>query len=201
MTYKQKIKRLVAGMLFACVLFVSYSAFSVWQYSVKNDLKEADVAIVLGAANWDTKPSPVLKERLNHAVWLYKEGYVDHLIFTGGKYVPDAMAESEVSKQYAIDQGVAAEDISIEIESTNTEENLEYAAAILREKGWKKATLVSDPFHMKRSILIANHLGMDVYASPTQTSAFRTKETKVPFFLKEWMYSMGYTVTAPFRNT
>ncbi|MFZ0548892.1 MAG: ElyC/SanA/YdcF family protein, partial [Candidatus Promineifilaceae bacterium] len=66
------------------LLFVLWSAVSIYVYSRRDEAQEADAAIVLGAAVFGTRPSPVLRERINHAVSLYEAGYVDKIIFTGG---------------------------------------------------------------------------------------------------------------------
>lgn len=77
--------RLVFVIIGIFLVFVSYSAFSIWSFSDKVQLVKTDVAVVLGAAAWGDEPSPVLRERINHSIWLYENGYVDKIIFTGGK--------------------------------------------------------------------------------------------------------------------
>lgn len=174
------------------ILFVAYCAYSIWSFSNNNELAQTDAAIVLGAAVWDDSPSPVLRERINHAILLYEQGYVDHIIFTGGKGRGDQYSESEVSKAYAIQHNVDADIIFMETESTITAENLEYAYAVGQENGFKTYTIVSDPLHMKRSTVIAEHLGMDVYSSPTPSSVYQSMKTKLPFLCREIFFYAGY---------
>ncbi|MFX3633092.1 MAG: YdcF family protein [Candidatus Pristimantibacillus sp.] len=174
------------------LLFVAFCAYNIWSFSDNNELVKSDAAIVLGAAVWGDSPSPVLRERINHAIWLYEQGYVDKIIFTGGKGRGDQHTESEVSKAYALQHSVSADDILIESESTITVENLENAHAIGQENGFRSYTIVSDPLHMKRSIAIGKHLGMEVYSSPTPSSAYQSTKTKLPFLLREMFFYGGY---------
>lgn len=180
--------------------FTFYSAFSIWSFSKENHLVTTDAAIVLGAAVWDNKPSPVLKERINHSIWLYENGYVKKLIFTGGKGDGSKYAESEVARNYAIKNNVKQEDILIENESRVTEENLKYAYKIASEQNLKTFTIVSDPLHMKRAILLAKESGMEeVYSSPTPSSVYKSYKSKVPFFLRELFLYEVYIISSPFR--
>ncbi|MDN4494374.1 YdcF family protein [Ureibacillus aquaedulcis] len=93
------------------LLFMIYSAVNIWSFSKRIELVKADVAVVLGAAAWEDEPSPVLRERVNHSIWLYENGYVDKIFFTGGKGKGDRFAESEVARDYAIKKNVNPEDI------------------------------------------------------------------------------------------
>ncbi|MDX8346150.1 YdcF family protein [Rossellomorea sp. YZS02] len=180
-------------------VFISYSAFSIWTFGVKVQLVKTDVAVVLGAAVWDEEPSPVLRERINHAIWLYENRYVDKIIFTGGRGDGNQLAESEVARDYAIDHRVDHNDILIETKSEITEENLKYAYEVAAEHNLNTFTIVSDPMHMKRAILMAKNIGMEAYSSPTQSSVYKTLETKVPFFLRELFFFAGYIISLPFR--
>jgi len=183
------------------ICFLFHTGLSVYTFSLENDADESDAAIVLGAAAWNGKPSPVLKERINHAVQLYKEGKVDYIIFTGGKAPGEVKSESQASMEYAIEQGVDKAHIIIEEKSMVTKENLEYALEVVEQQDYDfdSYILVSDPLHMKRSVLLAQELDITVHSSPTQTSAFQSLETKLPFFLREWMYYTGYVISSPFR--
>ncbi|WP_050614357.1 YdcF family protein [Bacillus testis] len=191
----------VKGIMIIVVCFLLYTGLSVYSFGLQDNDGKADAAIVLGAAAWNGKPSPVLKERLNHAIDLYKKEKVDYLIFTGGTAPGEIKSEARTSKEYAIGQGVDPDKIIIEEKSAVTEENLKYALEEVRKKhlAFDSYTLVSDPLHMKRSVLLAKQLDMKVYSSPTPTSAYKSFEAKLPFFFKEWMYYTGYIVTTPFR--
>ncbi|WP_226675997.1 YdcF family protein [Rossellomorea aquimaris] len=180
-------------------MFISYSAYSIWSFSDEIQLVETDAAVVLGAAVWDDDPSPVLRERIKHAIWLYENDYVDKIIFTGGKGEGDKYAESEVARNYAIEHNIDPDDILIETKSEITEENLKYANEVGVEENLNTFTIVSDPLHMKRAMLMAKNTGMEAYSSPTQSSVYKTWETKLPFFLRELFFYVGYVLSLPFR--
>ena len=191
--------RLVLAIIAVFLIFLCYSAFSIWSFGGKNQLVKTDVAIVLGAAAWGDEPSPVLLERINHSIWLYENDYVEKIIFTGGKGKDDEYAESEVARDYAIKNDIPPEDILIETQSNITEENLSYAYEIAKEKNLNTFTLVSDPLHMKRAILMAKDIGIEAYSSPTQSSVYKTLNSKVPFFFRELFFYIGYIFSLPFR--
>jgi len=165
---------------------------SVVLYAYKTTIHKADVAIVLGAAIWTDRPSPVFRERINHSIKLYKNSQIKYIIFTGGLSDGDKYAESEVGKKIAISQGVPKECIFIEKKSTKTIENLIEAKKIINEKHLKKALLVSDPIHMKRATYMAKSIGMDIKSSPTTTSKFKTLSSKFKFSITETVYLIKY---------
>jgi uncharacterized SAM-binding protein YcdF (DUF218 family) len=181
----------------AAAWFVTIAA-TIYLYAQKSDARPADAAIVLGAAAWDVRPSPVLRERINHAIQLYKDKQVKKLIFTGGKGHGASMAESEVALRYAIQEGVPRNAIHTEDVSETTYENLSEAQRIVEAEGYKRVLIVSDPFHLRRSISMARDLGLDAYPSPTRTSRFQTWKTK-SIFLRHEVYT--YTIYLLFGST
>ncbi|MCD5325279.1 MULTISPECIES: YdcF family protein [Pontibacillus] len=185
-------KRLLTLLFWVGILYVGYIGYSIWTFEGDRPLESTDAAVVLGAAAYYDKPSPVLKERVNHAVKLYKDGKVDHVILTGGKGEGAPFAESEVARDYAVEKGVPKEDTFVDLTSKITEGNIINAKLIGEEQGFKDYTLVSDPLHMKRSMAIANQINLDAVASPTETSAYQSLETRVPFFLREWAFYFLY---------
>lgn len=191
--------RLVFAIIVIFLIFICYSAINIWSFSKKNQLVKTDAAVVLGAAAWGNEPSPVLRERINHAIWLYENGYVEKIIFTGGRGKDDEYAESEVARGYAIKNNVNSEDILIETKSKITEENFKYAYEIANDNNLYTFTIVSDPLHMKRAILMAKDIGMKAYSSPTQSSVYKTLKSKVPFFFRELFFYIGYIFSSPFR--
>lgn len=196
---KKKKLKLIFAIGFGCLVFTGYTAFSIWSFSHQVQYKKSDAVVVLGAAAWDGKPSPVLRERVNHALWLYKNGYVEKLIFTGGRGSGEKYAESEAARDYAIGQGVNEGDILIETDSVITEENLQYAYTAASEYDLNTFTVVSDPLHMKRAMLMAQNIGMTAYSSPTQSSAYQTVKSQIPFLCREVFFYIGYWASLPFR--
>ena len=185
-------KRLAAFLLAAILIYVSGTAISIVSYSEKDETRPADTAIVLGASVYDNSPSPVFRERIDHAVDLYNDGYVKTIIMTGGVGEGNIRSEADIAREYAEQQGIPAEAIFKEEDSTITAENLENAGQVMREQGFSTALVVSDPLHMKRAMLYAHDLGMTAYSSPTPTSLYRSWKTKLPFLMREEFFYIGY---------
>ena len=174
------------------VCYVAANVVDICVFSTKDQTCEADVAIVLGAAAYDGEISPVYRERMNHAIDLYNEGYVKKLIVTGGIGEGNSVSDAYAAKLYAISLGVSEEDILTEDTSVITQENLENAKAVMDEKGYATAIIVSDPLHMRRAMLLAKDAGLTAYSSPTQTSMYVSLKTKIPFLARETFYFIGY---------
>ncbi|MYL38424.1 YdcF family protein [Halobacillus litoralis] len=177
------------------LLYSVYTAYSVWTFGEGSQPPEADAAIVLGAAQWNGKPSPVFEGRLKQGIELYEEGHVDYLIFTGGKSEQAASSEAEVGRNYALEKGVPEEDILYEDSSLMTEDNIINAKEVTEEKNLETFLIVSDQFHLKRAVAMAESHGMSAKGVPTQYSAYQSLDTKLPFFLREWGFWMGHQLT------
>ena len=139
------------------------------------------------------------RERINHGIWLYENGYVDYLVLTGGVGEGNEKSDAFVAKQYAVENGVPEQAILIEERSTITEENLEYAKAIMDEHSLDTAIIVSDPLHMKRAMLMASDYGIDACSSPTPTTMYRSAKTQIPFLAREMFFYIGYSIVSVFR--
>ncbi len=165
------------------------AALRIRQYAHIDETQPADVAIVLGAAAWRNRPSPVFAERINHAIELYSQGYVHNIIFTGGYGRNPQIADSEIARDYAIQRGVPASAIYVETNSTDTEENLIEAQKLMQSLGFTSALLVSDPLHMYRIQLLSAEIGLEGFSSPTPTSRYRSSIARVVFTVRE-VYSL-----------
>ena len=176
------------------LLYTAVIAAGIWQYGKIDEKCQADAVIVLGAGASDDEVSPVFRERLNHAIWLYQNGYVSTLILTGGVGDGNEKSDACVAKQYVIENGVLADDILIEEESTITQENLENAQKIMEQEALETAIIVSDPLHMKRAMLMAEDYGIEAYSSPTPTTKYVSMRTKLPFLVREVFFYIGYRV-------
>lgn len=186
-------------LLFSLLLLCSCSSWSYLVYSINayaqlDETRPADAAVVLGAGVVRGRPSTVFRERINHGVNLYHEGYVDYLIFTGGIGTRDQQSEAAVARAYAIAQGVPAEAILIEEASTNTVENLRHAREIAQTNRLQTFLIVSTPFHMKRAIKIAHDLDMEAYTSPTRTIRWINNVTKTRALMQESVSYMRYLI-------
>lgn len=192
-------KKLTAILIIVILTYISVTTISIVTFSGKDETKIADAAIVLGASVYNNDPSPVFRERINHAVDLYKDGYVKIIIMTGGVGEGNIRSEADIAREYAEKQGVPAEAIMMEESSLITAENLENAKRLMDRQQINTALVVSDPLHMKRAMLYAYDLGMDAYSSPTPTTLYRSWKTKLPFLVREEFYYVGYRLTRSLR--
>jgi uncharacterized SAM-binding protein YcdF (DUF218 family) len=150
--------------------YATISVYQVWSTGRSAQAREVDAIVVLGAAQYDGRPSPQLRARLDEVVRLWPLGYAPLVVVTGGKQPDDRFTEAEASARYLIEQGVPESAIVLENAGASTFESLESTAAILAERGLDRVLLVTDPFHALRSRLIAEEVGMEAYVAPTTTS-------------------------------
>ncbi len=176
----------------AVLLYLAAAAVMICRYGQKDDKEKSDIAIILGAATWENEVSPVFRERINHGIQLYREGYVDKILLTGGKAKDNAHSDAYVAMQYVLLQGIPREDILLEEESTITRENLDNAIAIMEKAGFHSAIIVSDPLHMKRAMLMVEEQTMTFHSSPTPTTMYRSLKTQLPFLVREVVLYTGY---------
>ena len=134
--------------------------------------------MVLGAAAWGKNPSPVFKERINHALSLYQQGLVKKLVFTGGTPVEGYPTEAAVAARYATREGVKQADMVLESQSRDTYENLANVQSLLSDNDIHSLIIVSDPHHMARAHFIAKDLGLDVQTAPKPTSRYNNSHVQ-----------------------
>jgi uncharacterized SAM-binding protein YcdF (DUF218 family) len=182
------------ALISALLLAIASTASSIYLYGNSSKNIKADAAIVLGAAVWGEEPSPVFRERINHAINLYRNRYVKTIIFTGGVGESNEVAEAIVGKNYAIAQQVKAADILTETQSRTTHQNLRNALEVAKAHQLTKFLIVSDPLHMKRALLMARSLGMDAYSSPTPTTRYRSFYSQIEFLSRETYFYFVYLV-------
>lgn len=162
--------RIVATVVGVVVLYFGFSLVQVVAAGRADDRQPVDAIVVLGAAQYDGRPSPQLATRLDHALTLWEADVAPVLMVTGGKLPDDRFTEAEASRDYLIDRGVPEGAILMENNGRTTYESLESAAGILLGADLDDVVLVSDPYHMKRSQLIASGFGLDVRLSATPSS-------------------------------
>ncbi|HEY0461626.1 MAG TPA: YdcF family protein [Pyrinomonadaceae bacterium] len=191
--------KILAAICLGLVLFIVFIAGQIYFYDESSENQTADAAIVLGAAVWGERLSPVFQERVNHAVNLYRAGRVKKIIFTGGQGNADEETEAAAARRFAIASGIPAEDILMEDKSTSTYENLALAKPITNANGIKTVLLVSDPLHLKRSIEIAKSLNYEVYPSPTPTTKYRGFKSRMKLLAHETYYYAGFLIRSTFN--
>jgi uncharacterized SAM-binding protein YcdF (DUF218 family) len=159
---------LIAGV--AAVGIAGYATFRIWDQGTRDERAPVDAIVVMGAAQYDGRPSPVFEARLDHAVALFKEGLADRLIVTGGKAEGDRTTEAATAREYAMVRGVPEDAILLEDESRTTLESIRGVAALMTDHDLADAIFVSDPTHMLRVLRMASDAGITGYGSPTTTS-------------------------------
>lgn len=166
----QSARRLAFGVTVALVVYYLVSLVQVTQAGRDRTPPPSDAIVVLGAAQYDGRPSPQLAARLDHVVTLWNEGVAPVVMVTGGKQPDDRFTEAEASRRYLVDRGVPDDVILMENIGRTTYQSLELASTALLGAGRDRVVLVSDPFHLKRSELIADGFGLDAVGSATPTS-------------------------------
>jgi uncharacterized SAM-binding protein YcdF (DUF218 family) len=187
----------VAFVLLLSVGFVAGCAIVVWRAAHHDDASEidrADAIVVLGAAQYDGKPSPVFAGRLDHAALLYEQGRADRILVLGGGQPGDRTTEAEAGRAYLIEKGVPEDAILSVPEGHTTFESLRAAAPVMREAGLGSAFLVSDPWHNARVERMAEDLGIDGHASATWQSAATSQETRSEGYVRETFAYLYYRV-------
>lgn len=188
-------RRILLAILLLVFAYVGAQLWDIHRVGHLSRDRNTDCIIVLGAAAWHDKPSPVLTERLNHAIELYKNGKSKFIILTGGYGKGAKHAESEVGSDYCLRMGIPETALRVEKESSNTIDNLREAKKIMSSEQWNSALLVSDPWHLKRARRMANDLDLTVYVSATTSSKFKSLKAKSKFLLGEFLLYHSYLFT------
>ncbi len=165
----------VLGAVALAVLYVTVTFFQVLHASRQDQARPVDAIVVLGAAQYDGRPSPVLEARLTTALDLYRAGYATVIVTTGSSQAGDRFTQGFAGFAYLRDQGVPEADLRIVVDGTNTFEELSATANVLRAEGLgDRVLLVSDPYHALRAREIAEEVGLQASFSPTDLdSSFR----------------------------
>ncbi len=181
-----RLLRFLWRLLLLALLWLGGVALWILWVGERDQAAPADAIVVLGAAAYDAQPSPVFQARIEHGLDLYRSGFADKLIFTGGYGGSGArFSESQVARRYALRHGVPEEAILIEARSRTTHENLVEARRLMQEHGLKRAIVVSDPLHMSRALRLSRKLGIDALGSPTPATRFRSWRTRLEFLARE----------------
>jgi uncharacterized SAM-binding protein YcdF (DUF218 family) len=199
MRTKFKRKKLVLlGLITIFVATILSTAIAIYIYGNTPKQIKAEAAIVLGAEVWEKEPSPVFRERINHAINLYKKADINKIIFTGGVGAGKELSEAEVGKNYAIKNGVAENNILMEVRSRTTYQNLENAKQVILSTFPKlqspKFLIISDPLHLKRAVMMAKDLGLEAYPSPTPTTRYRSFKSQLEFLIRETYFYFVYLI-------
>ena len=161
--------------IFGCVTFIYLvvTFVQVWMASRRDDARPSDAIVVLGAAQYDGRPSSVLAARLDHAHTLYEEGIAPVIVVTGGRRTGDRFTEATAGATYLHQLGVPDSAILRETTGRSSWESLSASARILKQRNLTNVVLVSDPYHSARIKAIAGEVGLHAVTSPTRTSPIK----------------------------
>ena len=154
------------------------SAVAVILWGKRDAAAPADAIVVLGAAQYDGRPSPVLRSRLDHALDLWKRDMAPMVILTGGQGNGDTTSEAEVGRQYLRKKGIPEQAMLVETKGRSTDESLDGVAHLMHAAKIDNAIMVSDPFHMLRLEILSWQHGLHAMSSPTRTSPISANRTE-----------------------
>ena len=165
----RRVRRSVYAGMALLTLYYLAALWIVHSTGNSDQARNVDAIVVMGAAQYDGRPSPQLTARLDHVVELWDQGLAPMVITTGGNQPGDRFTEAESSANYLIDRGVPADAI-VQVLGTNSYESLREVRDALVGRGGESVLLVTDPYHSLRVRLISQELGLTAYVSPTRTS-------------------------------
>jgi uncharacterized SAM-binding protein YcdF (DUF218 family) len=193
-------RRVLLGLLVLVLAYFAVTTTLVARWMGKDERPRVDAIVVLGAAQYDGRPSAIYEARLAHAVQLWRDDVAPLLVFTGGKEQGDRFTEGGSGARWAMAQGVPEAALLTEERSRTTYQNLAGAKRALErrdpDRGRHRVVVVSDPFHMFRAVRQAADLGMDAYPSPTRTSPLSASRLKLTeLVLREDLAIAGYLLS------
>jgi uncharacterized SAM-binding protein YcdF (DUF218 family) len=193
-------RRVLVGLLVLVLAYFAVSTTMVARWMGKDERPRVDAIVVLGAAQYDGRPSAIYQARLEHALDLWSGGVAPLLVFTGGKEPGDRFTEGGSGARWATQRGVPADAVLVEERSRTTYQNLAGAKRVLERRNpggrRQRIVVVSDPFHMFRAVKQAADLGMDAYPSPTRTSPLSASRIRLTeSVLREDLAIGGYLLS------
>jgi uncharacterized SAM-binding protein YcdF (DUF218 family) len=185
---------MVFAFILLIIVYLLFTFIQVYYYARHDDVgshTRVDAIVVLGAAQYNGRPSAVLKARLDHALELYQQKVAPIIIVTGGNKAGDNTTEASTSADYLLRHGLDDKNILRENQSVSTYDSLRDTEVFVRAKGIKKIVLVTDGFHELRAHLIASEVGMDSIESPVKNSPISGTSEWKNFVLETGRVSLG----------
>ena len=170
--------------------YLTWIARQIYEQSYVDEARPADVIIIMGAAEYRGRPSPVLRARLDHGLELYRRGLAPRILTTGGAGGDPVFTEGEVGRNYLVRHGVPSEAILLEDEGESTHHSIAVAAEIMRRLRLRSCIVVSDGYHIWRAKKMLEFRGLDVFGSPRPSEPRDT-------WRERWLFvrqAIGYTL-------
>jgi len=181
---------LAALTLAASLARVASVARAIRVQSTVDEVQPSDVILVLGAAEYRGKPSPVLEARLNHALFLYRQGWAPRILTTGGAGGDPTFTEGEVGRAYLSSHGIPSEAILTETHGASTVESTVAAVEIMRRLNLRSCIVVSDGYHIYRVKKMLESQGIEVHGSPRPADLQNTWSEQWLYFRQAIAYSL-----------
>ena len=189
-------RRGVFGLVLMLLALVGGTAFRVWQVARENDRTEADIIVVLGAAQYNGKPSDIFSARLIKAKQLYDAGVAKTIVTAGGKKAEDNFTEAQAGALWLTRHGVPASATLAVGEGNDTLRSLRAVAQQVSAHGWHTAVLVSDPWHSFRARTMAGDLGLEAWTAPTHSGpVVQERVTQLRYIVRETGALLYYRLT------
>jgi uncharacterized SAM-binding protein YcdF (DUF218 family) len=194
---RRAVRIVVALVAVAVLVTIAYTAVQIGRQSEREEARPADVILVLGAAEYRGKPSPVLKARLDHALDLYNRKFAPRVLTTGGAGGDPIFTEGGVGRSYLVAHGVPSEAVIVEDQGESTVHSIAASAEIMRRMSLRSVIVVSDGYHIFRVKRMLQSQGLTVYGSPRKEHApepFRERWNCVRQAIGYLLWRMGVSV-------
>lgn len=180
------VRRVVILLLVLAIGTPLFAGFRVWWVARQDDHRHSDAIIVLGAAQYNGKPSAVLEWRLLHALRLYREGVAPHIVTVGGNRPGDNYTEAGTGKAWLNEHGVPNNRIVAVRSGSDTLQSMIDVGKEYKRKGWHTAVIVTDPWHALRSRTMADDNGIKAVTSPTRSGpTVGSRDTQFNYIVRE----------------
>jgi uncharacterized SAM-binding protein YcdF (DUF218 family) len=188
------LKAVTAVLLLAFLVFAA-TAGRVWWFARQDDRRVSDAIVVLGAAQFDGRPSSVFTARLVHARDLWRDDVAPRIITVGGNRAGDRFTEASAAKVWLSQHGVPADKVVAVGTGSDTLSSVDAVEARMQARGWSSAVVVTDPWHALRTRAMATDQGIDAVMSPTrQGPAVRQRSTQIRYIVRETLAYLYYKV-------
>lgn len=186
------IGRYLAGVVVLALVIAGGITARIVQFAHTDSAAPSDAIIVLGAAQYNGRPSPVFRARLDHAADLYRRGLADHILTIGGRQAGDRTTEGQAGRHYLESAGVPKAALIAVPTGDDTLVSLRAANVVMDEHGWTSVILVSDPWHLQRSRMMARDLGLQVRVSPVTTGPATDRAVEPRYIARELIGTLFY---------
>jgi uncharacterized SAM-binding protein YcdF (DUF218 family) len=185
----------VAALVVLLLLVVLGTAVRVWQVAREDSRDHADAIVVLGASQFDGRPSPVFASRLDHAKALYDLHVAAALVTVGGNKQGDRFTEAGAGASYLRSRGVPREAVAEVAQGRDTLTSLRAVAALAHDRAWHDVVIVTDPWHSFRARSMAGEVGLHAETSPTRSGpAVQGRARELRYIARETVAYLYYRV-------